>query len=1592
MRIIHSLFAFNLILAFAVITSAQTSRIDPVVNQNAISVYGADQKDVRPTSPIFIENAGQFDAKVLFLVKVGTQTAWLTHDGIVFDSTRPTLDEKVPLSASLRPDVVVTNDVDRTATPDRNDRSKLAAPILDRLVFSETFVNPKCCSRVEPSGMQPGIYNYFQNANSDQWRTNVRSFSEVVYHDVWPGIDLRIFANGPDLEQEFLVRSGGNPNLVQIRYNGIKGLAVAKDGSLEINTDFGKLREGKPRIFQSIGGRQIDVDGEFELTSATSYRFRVLNHNSQFAVVIDPTLFYSTFLGGSAGDGRFSGNFEVATGIAVGPSGEAHTTGYTLSADFPTTVGAFRRNSATGYSAFITKIKADGSDLVYSTYIAYGFPNAIAVDTAGNAYVAGVGAGADFPVTSNAFASSCPSSGFLTVLNPGGNALTYSTCLPGNIFSVAIAVDSQGRAYLGGQSMAGNLATTSNAYQPSLVVQPSGFISIFDTKATFGPLSLLYSTYLGSPTPTGTIASSGISGIAVDTFGKVYVTGSAYSGFPVTPGAFSTTQPPCVQRTGPVCPAAPNAFVAKLDPSLSGSQSLIYSTYLGGVDIGDTFGSSGIAIAVDDTGNAFATGATSSYSFPVTPGAFQTDTPFNLGNSFASFVTKLNPTGSNLLYSTYLGATCLDAHACSSEGVHSSSIAIDAFGSAFLTGSVSVLTLPVTSDAFQSAFLGPSHDFSNAFFLKLNANGSALLYSTYLGGHGDDAGTSIAVDQFGNAYIAGRTSSSDFPVRLALQPNMRGTGDAFVAKFSFGLGGQLSIQGMFPNHGGNAGIVTAEILGSGLQNGSTVKLTGSGPDIIGTNTTIANGFRITFDLTGATAGLRTLVITNPDNTSLSLPAAFTVEQGGAPEIWVDIIGRETIRIGRDQTYYVVYGNRGNIDTGDVPLWVELPKEVQVELGISTDATLPFETDPPSTNVIPLVVPKLTAGSSGVLPIRLGISSALAPFTLQAWLNPPYLSQLSAMGASGDPQALLCIANIVSYGFGASGLVSPASGVLLNIAQNYTNALYQFNQGTGPNFSAGTVVSGYQVMIGVLRQYFISTQGNGYPLQAPLNIAKNGFGAINLLFFSTCVDVFRKIDSQQLTVSPVTSQDPNDKIGSRGFGVTQYIARDEPLRYSVFFENKDAASAPAQDVVISDQLDAFNMDLDTFNLGPILFGTAQAVPKPWLSADTTTVDMRPAQNLLVKIEASLNKTTGLLTWRFASLDPATGLPPTDPLAGFLPPGIGGSVFFTVMPKSVRSTGTQIRNTASIVFDNSAAILTPEWLNTIDDTKPTSHVLPLASTQNGSSFPVKWDGTDAGSGIQDFSIYVSDNGEAFTIWQQNTTATAATFTGLSNHTYGFYSIARDRTRNLESSKTTAEVTTTVNIVDTTPPAIVPQISGTLGMNGWYRSDVSVSWNIGDPESGTATSSGCAPIVLTSDSAGVALTCSATNGIGLSSSVSTTIKIDKTPPGISEMPLLGCSLWPPNHKFVQVATVSATDALSGIAPGSFKVTGTSNQVSDPKDPDVLITSSVSGAYGVQLRADRSGESGDRTYTLVATAVDLAGNSVKAIAACVVPHDQGK
>ncbi|MGB6474111.1 MAG: SBBP repeat-containing protein, partial [Candidatus Sulfotelmatobacter sp.] len=512
-------------------------------------------------------------------------------------------------------------------------------------------------------------------------------------------------------------------------------------------------------VYQEVRGQRREVAGNFVLRGPHRIGFVLGPYDHSQPLVIDPTLAYSTYLGGNYQDS--------GTSIAVDSSGNVYVTGYTGSTNFPT-VNALQATDNGGTSdAFVTKLNASGSALDYSTYLGgndadYGY--GIAVDSSGNAYVTGSTHSTNFPTvnpiqaTDNGFYNA-----FIAKLDPSGSALVYSTYLGGSHddYGYGIAVDSSGSAYVTGSASSTNFPTV-NAFQAACGGGGEGgcpgYTDAFVAKLNPAGSALIYSTYMGgSYTDYGTA-------IAVDSSGDAYVTGFTASyviasvpgstNFP-TANPFQATCGGTAEGLG-----CGDAFVAELNPTGS---ALVYSTYLGGSAIEDY----GYGIAVDSSGNAYVTGATASTDFPVA-NPLQ---PTNTGDGDA-FVTKVNAAGSALVYSTYLGG--------SGGGNFGNGIAVDSSGNAYVTGYTESAHFPTANPP--QGTLGGSFD---AFVTKFDPAGSALVYSTYLGGSNDDQGNGIAVDSSGNAYVTGFTYSTNFPTVSPLQKTNSATyGTAFIAKIS----------------------------------------------------------------------------------------------------------------------------------------------------------------------------------------------------------------------------------------------------------------------------------------------------------------------------------------------------------------------------------------------------------------------------------------------------------------------------------------------------------------------------------------------------------------------------------------------------------------------------------------------------------------------------------------------------------------------------------------------------------------------------------------------------------------------------------------
>jgi Beta-propeller repeat/Viral BACON domain len=595
-----------------------------------------------------------------------------------------------------------------------------------RLQLAGANRNPRIAQEDE----LPTKSNYFIGNDPAKWRTNIPNYRKVRYQDIYPGIDLVYYGSQRQLEHDFVVAPGADPGVITLAVRGPKKLRLDADGNLVMKAGSGELRLLKPEIYQVVNGARRHVSGHYALKGRNKVGFRIAGFDRHRSLVIDPVLSYSTYLGGSS--------IDYAFGIAVDSSGSAYVTGETQSADFPTE-NPIQGSDAGFFNVFVSKLAPDGSALLYSTYLGGSGSDegwAIAVDSSGNAYVTGVANSADFP-TANAIQGSRAGirDAFVTKLAPDGSALLYSTYLGGSTYDYgyAVAADTDGNAYVAGETVSTDFPVV-NAMQG---VYGGGDSDGFVAKLAPDGSALLYSTYLG-----GTDYDYSY-GVAVDSNGYAVITGQTDS-----------TDFPTVDAIQTNYGGWGDAFLTRL----AADGSAVYSTYLGG-----NSSDSGIGVAVDSSGNAYVTGGTSSSNFP-------TANPIqgSKAGSTNAFVSKLAPDGSALLYSTYLGGSISD---------QGQAIAVDASGNAYVAGSTSSTDFPI-QDSFQSSYGGST----DAFVAKLAPDGSALLYSAYLGGSSSEGATGIAADADGNAYVSGYTQSTDFPTQNAIQSSFGGSVDAFVAK------------------------------------------------------------------------------------------------------------------------------------------------------------------------------------------------------------------------------------------------------------------------------------------------------------------------------------------------------------------------------------------------------------------------------------------------------------------------------------------------------------------------------------------------------------------------------------------------------------------------------------------------------------------------------------------------------------------------------------------------------------------------------------------------------------------------------------------
>jgi uncharacterized repeat protein (TIGR01451 family) len=752
----------------------------------------------------------------------------------------------------------------------------------------------------------PGKSNYFLGNDPAKWRHGVPQFARVRYENVYPGINLIFYGNQGRLEYDFQIAPGFDPGQAELEFNGAKQLEL-KDGALILQGEDGSVRLEAPRVYQEIAGKQQTVEGSFVLRGANRAGFAIGSYDHSRELVIDPILTFSTYFGGS-GD-------EHSTSVAVDGSFNIYLAGSTTSPDLPTASGIFQPTLHGTQNIYVAKITPPlGSIVAKLDYVTYlggngtDSPVGIGVDGRGRPFVAGTTSSTNFPTTATNAYQPSPAAGstgtshvFVTELQSDATALFYSSYLSGNGTDIAsgMTIDSGDFVYVTGTTTSSDAGSTTDQFPASTLLQalpyqtaPRAPIQFFVTKVNTGASrtgSIAYSTYFGGANfdTTAPVAVGG--GIAVDTNGNVYFTGTTNFIYTGCSGCSSTDFPilnpyqPCLDQPPPTtitnppsCSSttnttAPDAFVAKLNPNAAQGEQLIWSTYLGG---GGTDSGNGIAL---DSGaaNVYVVGTTNSADIGKSATTATTSAPYQAcldqpGVASGSctppsnppndaFVARLtNPTSRTttttpvnvaLNYFSYLGGGKDEAGLA---------ITVDTGSGALVTGWTQSTDFPVLPLS-NSSLNGPQ----DAFVARLNTAAvigqkTAGTWANYFGGSGTDEGTGIALDVNQSTYFAGDTNSTDLQVSKPLQTTNNsspGGYDAFVTQL--GTAVSLSVIGRL-TLGTNQTFISA-----GNQATFTYTVTNNGPDLANSISFLDNlsslitGVPLTFvsaSTTGGTCG------------------------------------------------------------------------------------------------------------------------------------------------------------------------------------------------------------------------------------------------------------------------------------------------------------------------------------------------------------------------------------------------------------------------------------------------------------------------------------------------------------------------------------------------------------------------------------------------------------------------------------------------------------------------------------------------------------------------------------------------------------------
>jgi len=572
----------------------------------------------------------------------------------------------------------------------------------------------------------PGQVNYLRGSNPADFQRNVPTYARVRYTSLYPGTDLIFYGNGSRLEHDFVLEPGADPRAIALRFTGMRDLQLTSAGNLLIQTGQGLIEFHRPFAYQETSKGRVEVAATYRLRNNRA-SFDVGSYDRSLPLIIDPVLDYSTFLSDASINTAF---------IATDAAGSTYITSLMFDATYPTTPGSLQPTCASCNNnkadIVVTKLSADGSSQVYSTFLGgndLDQPFGIAVDSNGNAIVVGRTESTDFPVKNPVAA---PTGGFgsffvfVSSLSADGSALNYSSVLAGGLsLATSVAVDSAGNAYVTGNTSDATFPVTPgalHAVQNNTIGggDPLVFLSKF---LPTGALS--YSALIGDAEPQGGGAGpEGAASVAVDATGNAYIYGRAGTLWPITPGVFQPTI---------TAPSTEATFVSKVAPD---GASFVYSTF-----VGDGFQS--LSIVVDSTGQAILSGFGPNSDYPVTPDARVGTFPQFV---FNGWLTKLNATGTALVYSSFLTSGDLDP----------SAMTLDGNGNIWIVGRTDDIQFPLVHP-----FMSIVPEASTGFIMEFDPTGKQLLFSTYFGSATDSSNVqAVAADGAGKVHVAGIASNT----------------------------------------------------------------------------------------------------------------------------------------------------------------------------------------------------------------------------------------------------------------------------------------------------------------------------------------------------------------------------------------------------------------------------------------------------------------------------------------------------------------------------------------------------------------------------------------------------------------------------------------------------------------------------------------------------------------------------------------------------------------------------------------------------------------------------------------------------------------